>query len=185
MAGMGANWAAFAFKCAQTDFKLGADIMNITGNYLTSKTKEAQLKVQERNYREQMTQFENQAGRVQEAGRQSREQRMIKAGQDVGHINASAAGSGIDVTSKVVTKTVQDTMRSAFNDSMTTARNEATAAQDAINQRQSAAENALWTHYSAKMEKSNRSWSTVSGALSAAANWAGGMADAAGSLMGG
>lgn len=182
---MAGNWAAFGFKCAQTDFKLGADIMNITGNYLSSKTKEAQLNAQARNYQEQVTQFEKQAGRVQEAGRQSREQRMIKAGQDVGTINASAAGSGIDVTSKTVTKTVKDTMRSAYNDSMNAARNEATAAQDAINQREAAAENAIWTQYSAKVEKNNRKWQTVSGAMSAAANWFGGMADAASSAMGG
>ncbi len=180
---MSLNWAGFAFKCAQTDFKLGSDIMNITANYLTSKTKEAQLRVQERNYRNQMTQSEKRAGRYQEAGRQNREQRLIRAGQDVGQINASAAGSGIDVTSKSVTKTVKDTMRSAYNDAATSARNEATAVQDAINARQSAEEDAIWTNYAARMEKNNRKWGVVSGALSAAGNWAGGMADAGSTLF--
>lgn len=180
---MSLNWAAAAFKCAQTDFQLGSDIMNVTANYMTSKAKEAQLRVQERNYRNQMAQAEKQAGRYQEAGRQAREQRLIKAGQDVGQINASAAGSGIDVTSKSVTKTVTDTLRSAYNDAATSARNEATAVQDAINQRQSAEENAIWTDYAARMERNNRKWGVVTGALSAAGNFAGGIAGAAGALM--
>jgi hypothetical protein len=180
---MSANWVAFGFKCAQTDFKLGSDIMNVTANYLSSKTKQAQLEAQERNYREQMTQFEKQAGQYQKSGRQAREQRMIRAGQDVGQINASAAGSGIDVTSKSVAKTVKDTLRSAYNDAATSAQNEAIAAQDAINARQTAQENAIWTNYAARMEKNNRKWGVVSGALSAAGNWAGGMADAGSALM--
>lgn len=180
---MSANWAAFAFECAKTNFNLGSDIMNITANYLSSKTKQAQLEAQERNYREQMTQFEKQAGQYQKSGRQAREQRMIRAGQDVGQINASAAGSGIDVTSKSVAKTVKDTLRSAYNDTATSAQNEATAAQDAINASQTAEENAIWTNYAARMEKNNRKWGVVSGALSAAGNFVGGIAGAAGMLM--
>lgn len=180
---MSANWAAFAFKCAQTDFKLGSDIMNITANYMTSKTKEAILDAQERNYLEQVTQAEKQAGRYQESGRQVREQRLVKAGQDVGQIYASAAGSGIDVTSKSVTKTVTDTMRSAYNDAATSARNEATAVQDAINVRQEAKENAIWTNYASRTERDNRQWALISGILSAAGNWHGGMAEAGSALM--
>ena len=60
------------------------------------------------------------------------------------------------MTSKSVTKTITDTMRSAYNDAATSARNEATAVQDAINTRQSAEENAIWTNYAARMEKNNR-----------------------------
>ena len=37
------NWASFGFKCAQTDFKLGQDIMNIGANYAQSKAKQAQM----------------------------------------------------------------------------------------------------------------------------------------------
>ena len=179
------NYAAMAFKMASADFKLGSDIMNITANYMTSKVKEAQLRVQAKNYEEEATYHEKQAGAVQEAGRQAREQRLLKAGQDKGAIMTGAAGSGIDVSSKVVRKTLKDTMQSAYNDAAVMAKNEQVASQTSINQRETAKENALWTEYSADMEKKNRTWQAVSGALSAGANWASGMADAGSALMSG
>lgn len=179
------NWAGFAFKCAQTDFQLGADIMNITSGYVNSKMKESQLKSQKRNYEKEAEYHEKLAGRIQEAGRSAREQRLLQLGQDTGRIAASAAGSGIDVSSRVVKKTAADTAKSAYNDTMQMAKNEHEGAESEMNQRLTAVQNALWTGYAAKVEKHNRKMAVAGGALSATANWFGGMAGAAGSLMGG
>lgn len=179
------NWAGFAFKCAETDFRLGADIMNITSGYLNSKMKESQLKAQKRNYEKAASYHERLAGRIQEMGRMSREQRLIQLGQDEGRIAASAAGSGIDVSSRTVKKVSMDTMRSAYNDAAQMARNEQQSSEDEMNQRLTAVQNALWTGYAAKVEKHNRNMAVVGGALGAFANWNSGMAGAAGSLMGG
>ena len=115
------NWAAFAFKSAQTDFKLGSDIMNITANYLTSLTKESSLKAQARNQRAEADNLlalaewhEKQSGEIQEAGRLSREQRLLKLGQEKGQMTAGAAGSGIDVSSRIVRKAIGDTVKSVI-----------------------------------------------------------------------
>lgn len=193
------NWAGFAFKCAQTDFKLGSDIMNITANYLTSLTKEAALKAQSRNlgieadnWREQSTWHEKQAGEIQKSGRAQRESRLVKLGQDEGQIYASAAGSGIDVSSKVVGKTIADTNKSAFNDTIQMAQNEQVQVQSQMNEASAARQNAIfteenqmWTDFAADLESQNRKWGVVAGALGAAGNWAGGMAGAGSALFGG
>lgn len=179
------NWAGFAFKCAQTDFKLGQDIMNIGADYAASKAKEAQLKLQASNLKKSADDFQRKAGRVQEQGRQQREARMIQAGQDVGHIHASAAGSGIDVSSKTVQKTVRDTLAAAYNDAAVMATNEAEAAHDMQNRELEARSNKVWTEYNIGVEKQNRKMALVGGIMSAVSNWHGGMADAGSSLMGG
>lgn len=178
------NWEGFAFKCAETDFRLGADIMNITAGYLNSKMKQSQLEAQKRNYEREASYHIRLAGRIQENGRMAREQRLIQLGQDEGRIYASAAGSGIDVSSRIVKKTVTDTARSAHNDAMQMARNETVGVEDEMNKRLTAIQNALWTGYAAKVEKHNRKMAVVGGALAAFSNWGSGMAGAADSLMG-
>lgn len=193
------NWAGFAFKCAQTDFKLGSDIMNITANYLTSLTKESSLKAQARNQRAEADNLlalaewhEKQSGEIQEAGRLSREQRLLKLGQERGQMTAGAAGSGIDVSSRIVRKAIGDTVKSAYNDVMVMAKNEQVQVQSEINESASSRANAVWardaaewTEFAARLERSNRKWGVVSGALGAAGNWAGGMAGAGSALFGG
>lgn len=179
------NWVAFAFKCAQTDFKLGQDIMNIGANYAQSKTKQAQMEMQAENMGKTADDFNKKAGRVQEQGRAARESRMIQAGQDVGHINAGAAGSGIDVSSNTVRKTVNDTLVSAYNDAAVMAKNEAEAAHEMQNRELEARQSQIWMEYNVDVEKANRKMELVGGIMSAAANWFGGMADAGSALMGG
>lgn len=179
------NWASFGFKCAQTDFKLGQDIMNIGANYAQSKAKQAQMEMQAENMGKTADDFNKKAGRVQEQGRAARESRMIQAGQDVGHINAGAAGSGIDVSSNTVRKTVNDTLVSAYNDAAVMAKNEAEAAHEMQNRELEARQSQIWMEYNIDVEKANRKMELVGGIMSAAANWFGGMADAGSSLMGG
>jgi hypothetical protein len=179
------NWAGFAFKCAQTDFKLGQDIMNIGANYSASKAKQAQLEMQAENFGKAADDFNKKVGRVQEQGRAAREQRMIQAGQDVGRINAGAAGSGIDVSSNTVRKTIQDTMVSAYNDAAVMAVNEAEAAHEMQNRELEQRVSKVWTEYNVGVEKVNRKMELIGGIMSAASNWMGGMADAGSSLMGG
>lgn len=179
------NWAGFAFKCAQTDFKLGQDIMNIGANYAQSKAKQAQMEMQAESMGKTADDFNKKAGRVQEQGRAARESRMIQAGQDVGHINAGAAGSGIDVSSNTVRKTVNDTLVSAYNDTAVMAKNEAEAAHEMQNRELEARQSQIWMEYNVDVEKANRKMELVGGIMSAAANWFGGMADAGSSLMGG
>ena len=179
------NWAGFAFKCAQTDFKLGQDIMNIGANYSASKAKQAQMEMQADNMGKAADDFNKKAGRVQEQGRAARESRMIQAGQDVGHINASAAGSGIDVSSNTVRKTINDTMVSAYNDAAVMAQNEAEQTHDIQNKELESKSAQIWMEYNVDVEKANRKMELVGGIMSATANWFGGMADAGGSLMGG
>lgn len=180
-----ANWVAAAFKYAQTDFKLGSDIMNITADYLSSKAKESGLKAQVKNFKNQETDLIKTAGKIQRVGRQQREARLVQLGQEVGYIRAGAAGSGIDVSSRTVKKTISDTVKSAYNDAYVSAQNEYENAQDAINKAQSANESAIWSEYARKQEKNNRKWSVFSGALSAAANWVGGVAEATATGFGG
>lgn len=193
------NWAAFAFKSAQTDFKLGSDIMNITANYLTSLTKESSLKARARNQRAEADNLlalaewhEKQSGEIQDAGRLSREQRLLKLGHEKGQMTAGSAGSGIDVSSRIVRKAIGDTVKSAYNDVMVMAKNERVQVQSEINESASSRADAVWardaaewTELAARLERSNRKWGVVSGALGAAGNWAGGMAGAGSALFGG
>lgn len=182
---MALNWAGFAFKCAQTDFKLGQDIMNIGANYTASKAKQAQMEMKAENMGKAAEDFNKKVGRVQEQGRQAREGRMIQAGQDVGRINAGAAGSGIDVSSNTVRKTIQDTMVSAYNDAAIMAKNEAETAHEMQNRELEQRSAQVWMEYNVEVEKVNRKMELIGGIMSAASNWMGGMADAGNSLMGG
>lgn len=177
------NWAGFAFKSAKTDAKLGSDILKTTASYLESKTNQMQLEMQAKNYGKAAEDFNRKAGRVQEQGRMARESRLIQAGQDVGHITASAAGSGIDVSSNTVKKTISDTMVAAYNDVSVMAKNEAEASRDMQNRALEAKVSQIWTEYNIDMEKANRKAALIGGVMSAASNFAGGMADASNSLM--
>lgn len=179
------NYWAMAFKMAQTDFNLGADIMNITGKYLSSKTKQARLEAEARNFGRQAQSELRLAGSAQTQGEQEREMRLIQLGQDRGRINAEAAGSGMDVTSRTVAKTEKDTIRSAYNDVAAIARNERIEAQSHIDRWGSALSERLWTRYSARVEARNRKAELWSGILTAAANWHGGMVDSFAAMMGG
>lgn len=204
------NWVGFGFQCAATDFQLGADLTKIGSTLLQGAAQEASIAgnitaswSKEASYRSQAKSFETaaadavkQAGRCQEQGRQSRESRLVKLGQDKGHIIAGAAGSGLDVTSSVVNKTMKDTIKSAFNDAAVIAENERQATQEKLNTASSMRINAIWAEHNANMEDINQQLmmnqmelsreatdnAVIGGALSAAGNFLGGMAGAGGAL---
>lgn len=205
------NWVGFGFQCAATDFQLGADLTkigstylqgaaqeaSIAGNISASMSKQASYESQAKSFRRQADDFVKQAGRAQEQGRQSRESRLVKLGQDKGHIIAGASGSGLDVTSRTVDKTLKDTIRSAFNDADVIAQNERDAVQDKLNASASMKINAVWADHNANMEGINQQlmWNQMQlnrdatdnailgGALSAAGNFLGGMDQAGSTLM--
>lgn len=200
------NWVGFGFKCAAADFQLGADLIGIGstmlqeaaqqaqigGNIAASWAKQTGLKMQSYNFEQQAKTATKEAGLVQEAGRQSRESRMIQLGNQKGHIVSSAAGSGIDVSSKVVQKVMDDTIKTAYADANTIARNEQSAVQQKVNEATSANMNKIWSEYNLKIEQQNERMmfeqsrlvskatdvSIIGGALSAVANWSNSMADA-------
>ena len=207
------NWAGFAFKCAATDFRLGQDLMNIGSVYLEGAQKKAQAAAGIMSSQSSQASYEAQAesfgkaaddalkasGRVQEHGRQARESRLIQLGQQKGAIDASAAGSGLDVSSRTVRKTVNDTVRSAYSDVAVMAENERQAAQENVSEQTSMKVNQIWAESNANQERINQDlmqnqmrlqdkaqrMQVIGGALSAAANWMTGTAGAGGSLMGG
>lgn len=179
------NWAGMAFKMAQTDFNLGADIMNITADYMSSKARQAGLAAQQKNFRLQGERAVESAAQTQRAGMLERERRMVKAGQDISRINASAAGSGLDITSATVRKTIADTERSAENDARVIAWNERIAAQSHVNDAQSAWENEAWAWAAKRQEAENRKMRLWGGILTAGANWTMGMLESGQKLMGG
>ena len=180
------NWAAMAFKMAQTDFQLGADICNITANYLNSKMKESQLKSQVRNYGRQAEAALRTGEGIGESYRYERAIIGEKLGDARGAINSSAAGSGLDVTqSRTVQKALLDTTRSAYRDMAISARNEARQMMNVQAEWRTAKSNQLWTEIARKQEKTNRKYGVIGGVLSASARWVGGMADAGSALMGG
>lgn len=180
------NWAGFAFKCAQTDFNLGADIMNITGNYLSSKARSMSLKLREGNLKRAAKSALVSAGMTQKNARQQMEMRLVQLGQDQGRITAQAAGSGLDVThSRTVAKTALDTARSAWNDVRVIGENAQVQAQSHINDWLTAESERISTKYQRRMDGKNRKFALWGGILSAAANWSTGMVDAGATLMGG
>lgn len=197
------NWVGMGFGIAATGAKLGSDIASIgagilrgaaeigkiNANIMDSRSRELSMQMQEKNFRKAAGDAVKAAGRIQEAGRQSRESRLIVLGQTKGAITASAAGSGIDVSSKTVNKVLKDTIRSAWNDAETIAKNEREQAQQKINESQTAVENAIWMRYNLKVEginqqlmfeqrrlqsKANQT-ALIGGVLSAGANLAGGV----------
>ena len=180
------NWVGFAFKCAQTDFNLGADIMNITGNYLSSKARSMSLKLREGNLKRAAKSALVSAGMTQKNARQQMEMRLVQLWQDQGRITAQAAGSGLDVThSRTVAKTALDTARSAWNDVRVIGENAQVQAQSHINDWLTAESERISTKYQRRMDGKNRKFALWGGILSAAANWSTGMVDAGATLMGG
>ena len=82
------------------------------------------------------------AGNFQMIGRDERGKRGLQLGQDKGRIMAEAAGSGIDTTSKIVRKSLADTVRSAYHDYQISAWNEWQNTYGAMKQRAAARTNA-------------------------------------------
>lgn len=142
------NWCAFGFGAGGTALNTGAAIVNIgvnnlkyaaanmsaTGSMVQSIANQATYKSQAKSYRIAADDAMEAAGRAQEQGRQAREQRLVTLGQQKGAIVASAAGSGIEVSSKVVDKVMSDTIKSAYNDVKTLASNEKQAADEKVNE---------------------------------------------------
>ena len=142
------NWCAFGFGAGGTALNTGAAIVNIgvnnlkyaaanmsaTGSMVQSIANQATYKSQAKSYRIAADDAMEAAGRAQEQGRQAREQRLVTLGQQNGQIVASAAGSGIEVSSKVVDKVMSDTIKSAYNDVKTLASNEKQAADEKVNE---------------------------------------------------
>lgn len=142
------NWCAFGFGAGGTALNTGAAIVNIgmnnlkyaaanmsaTGSMVQSIANQATYKSQAKSYRIAADDAMEAAGRAQEQGRQAREQRLVTLGQQKGNIIASAAGSGIEVSSKVVDKVMSDTIKSAYNDVKTLASNEKQAADEKVNE---------------------------------------------------
>lgn len=201
------NAVGGGFKLAAMDMQLGSDLIGIGatilqgaanqaqigGNIAASWAKQTGLKMQIYNFEEQAKAATKEAGLVQEAGRQSRESRMVQLGNQKGKIVSSAAGSGIDVSSKVVQKVMDDSIKSAYADSATIARNEQQAVQQKVNEATSANLNKIWSEYNLKTEQINEKLmfeqsrlaakatdiSVIGGALSAGANLLTGAAGAA------
>lgn len=142
------NWCAFGFGAGGTALNTGAAIVNIgvnnlkyaaanmsaTGSMVQSIANQATYKSQAKSYRIAADDAMEAAGRAQEQGRQAREQRLVQLGQQKGQIIAGAAGSGIEVSSKVVDKVMSDTIKSAYNDVKTLASNEKQAADEKVNE---------------------------------------------------
>ena len=102
----------------------------------------ANAKVQAANYDALADYYLREAGNFQMQGRDERTMRGLQLGQDKGRIVAQASGSGIDVTSKVVTKTIADTVKSAYHDYETSAWNEYQKAYGAMSQSRASRVNA-------------------------------------------
>lgn len=82
------------------------------------------------------------AGNFQMQGSDERGKRGLQLGQDKGRIMAEAAGSGIDASSKIVRKSIADTVKSAYHDYEMSAWNEWQNAYGAMQQRAAAKTNA-------------------------------------------
>lgn len=142
------NWCAFGFGAGGTALNTGAALVNIGTNALKfasanvsaaasmsqSIANQATYKSQAKSFRTSADDAIAAAGRAQEQGQQAREQRLVQLGQQKGQIMASAAGSGIEVSSKIVDKVMSDTIKSAYNDAATLASNEKQATDDKINE---------------------------------------------------
>lgn len=172
------NWVSFGLQCQAADFRLGADVMNIAANYVDSKAKEFQLKQRGKNLRAKAEQSLKQAGNTQKQGQQAREEIGIQAGQMKGAAIASAAGSGIDVSSKIVNKVVNDIQKQNEDAMAVAAQNEKEAVQNDINDMLLARTENVMNDMAIKTEKRNRKMAVWGGALSAVGNWSAGMADA-------
>lgn len=203
---MAYNWAAFGMGSLGAGLKLGADIVQIGINELNFAAKNiqasagiAQSLANQGSYRSQAKSFRiaaddavKAAGRAQEQGRQAREMRLVQLGQDKGHIVASAAGSGIEASSKVVSKVLKDTVKSAYNDTAVIAQNEQQAAQQKLNESLALRINAERADANAEIEGLNQKLmleqmklnnraarhAMIGGIMSSAGNFIGGMGGA-------
>ena len=200
------NWASFGFGCAATDFKLGADLIGIGqtqlkfaaqnvqayGGIMQSMANASTYKSQAASFRIAADDAVKAAGRAQEQGRQAREQRLVKLGQQKGQIIAGASGSGIEVSSSIVDKVMKDTIKSAYNDTAVIAQNEKQAADQKANEASAYRINAIRAEANAEIEGINQDLmfeqirlnnraarhAMIGGFMSAAANWMSGMAGA-------
>jgi len=168
---MAYNWAAFGMGSVGAGLKLGADIVQIGMNELSFAAKNIQAtasltqsmanqgsyKSQAKSFRIAAQDAVKAAGRVQEQGRQAREMRLVQLGQDKGRIVASAAGSGIEASSKVVSKVLKDTVKSAYNDTEVIAQNEKQMAQEKLNESLAMQINAVRADANADIEGLNQS----------------------------
>lgn len=200
------NWASFGFGCAATDFQLGADLIGIgqtqlkfaaqnmqtRGSIMQSMSAKSTYKSQAASFRQAADDAMKAAGRMQEQGKQAREQRLVKLGQQKGQIVSSASGSGIDVSSRVVDKVMKDTIKSAYNDTTVIAQNEKQATDQKTNEASAYRINAIRAEANAEMEDINQKLmfeqirlnnraarhAMIGGFLSTAANFMTGMTNA-------
>ena len=196
------SMALGSLKLAQTGMQLGSDlcsigqaflnnasqIAKIGGEISASHSREMQYKMQAKNYGRAANDALKAAGRCQEQGRLAIENRMVKLGQTKGAINAGAAGSGLDVSSRTVRKVLKDSIKSAYNDAAVMAENEQQMTQEKINERTTMQQNKVWSEYNAEVESINQNLmfnqmklanksltnQLIGGALSTGANLLGG-----------
>ena len=166
----GFNWAGASMGIAQMGCQLGANLASlggvmlqgaaaqaqIGGNIAASMSRQAMYRNQTKNFLKAAKDYVKEAGRAQEVGRLMIQGRLNKLGQDKGHIVASAAGSGLDVSSVTVRKTLKDNLKTAYADAEILAKNEQEAAQQKINDSISAQENAVWSRYNERVEVINQ-----------------------------
>lgn len=164
------NFAAFGLGYMGASMRLGADIVNIgttqlkfaaanvqaQGGMVQSIANQATYRSQAKSYRMAADDAMKAAGRAQEQGQQAREQRLVQLGQQKGQIVASASGSGIDVSSRVVDKVMSDTIKSAYNDTAVIAQNEKQAADQKINESYAMMINAERAEANAEIEGINQ-----------------------------
>ena len=165
------NWAAFGLAGTGAGLKLGADIVSIgttqlkfasaniqaMGGIAQSIANQGSYRSQAKSFRQAAEDAVKAAGRAQEQGQQAREMRLVQLGQDKGRIIASASGSGIEVSSRVVDKVVKDTVKSAYNDATVIAQNEKEAAQQKLNESLALRINAVRADANAEAEGINQS----------------------------
>ena len=165
------NWAAFGLAETGAELQLGSDLVKIgtmqlqfaatyvqaQGAIAQSIANQATYRSQAKSYRQAADDAMKAAGRAQEQGQQAREQRLVQLGQQKGRIVASASGSGIDVSSKVVDKVMKDTIKSAYNDTAVIAQNEKQAADQKINESYAMRINAERAEANAQIEGINQS----------------------------
>ena len=166
----GFNWAGASMGIAQMGSQLGANLASlggvmlqgaaaqaeIGGNIMASMSRQSMYHNQNKNFLKAAKDCVNEAGRAQEVGRLMIQGRLNKLGQDKGHIVTSAAGSGLDVSSVTVRKTLKDNLKTAYADAEILAKNEQEAAQQKINDSISAQENAVWSQYNERVEAINQ-----------------------------
>lgn len=153
---MGADIGAGLVGLGQNALKGAAAQTQIAGNIVSSWSRQIGYEQQSKSFKRLAGDALKMAGRIQEQGRQLRESRLNKLGEDKGRIIASAAGSGLDVSSATVNKTVKDTVKAAYNDSQVLAKNEREMSQQKVNERTTALENAVWAEHNAKVEELNQ-----------------------------